>query len=266
MQEMTTNRRIAEVIFSKMKDLGYRPYDVKYGNGYFIFDHGEDSVIHFRLKGVWKHWKFGMWVSSEVLDMPEEERKGCALVEIFAQYDTQIDKFKPSRSSLCVSYKPYQWNGSDFREPYWFWELEAMLGMMKRHPFICYNMDEKYYDKSFILNFTKEEGLVYMHAIQKAIKMVYVPYTKAKIFFAKRDKCVKSIVLYDFEKNNPGWKTSYLYEVRIVFAEDSSDDAEVAWLNKWFRKEKYGEYGYYDHVIKVGRLRRVGIEYPYSYR
>ena len=262
---MTTNRLIAEVIFAKIRELGYEPYDVKYGNGYFIFDYGEDSVIHFRLKRVWKHWKFGMWVSSEVLDTPKDEWKDRSLVKVFAQYDTQIDKFKPSRSNLCVSFSPHQWNGSDFKEPFWFWELKTMLGMMKKHPFICYSMDEAYFDESYILNFIKAEGFVYLRALQKAIKMIYVPYTKAKIFFAKRNKCVKSIELYNFEKNNPGWRTDYLYKVRIVFAKDSTDEAEIAWLNKWFRKDRYGKHGYFDYVIELDSFRREGISRPYSY-
>lgn len=100
----------------------------------------------------------------------------------------------------------------------------------------------------------------------KAIQTAWwLPYTKAKIFFAKRDKCVKSIVLEDFEKENPGWSTSYLYEVQITFAEDSTDEKEIKWLNKWFRKQKYGSYGYYDHVISVDSFRREGKEERYTY-
>lgn len=145
-----------------------------------------------------------------------------------------------------------------------------MLEMMKRHPFLCYaglcGEHAGYSDMSFIWNFVKYESLEYFQAIKKAITTaIYLPYTKAKIFFAKRDKCIKSIKLYDFEKENPGWSTSYLYQVQITFSEDSTEEEEVKWLRKWFRKREYGKYGYYHSVIEVDYLQKEGLEGVYSY-
>ena len=264
---MLENRNIAELFFGKMKELGYEPYNVQYGNSYFIFERDEDSVIHFRLKGVWKHWKFGMWINSH---MPEEDRKKHPLVQIFAQYDTQIDKFKPSRSALCVEFKT--WEVSEkYREntPYWYIRLKDMLGMMKKHPFICYADHcgdyADYYCESFIWNFVKNEGAKYLQKARKTIMMAYVPYTKAKIFFAKRNKCVKKIELYDFNKNHPGWSTNYLYSVKITFTKDCTADEEVAWLNRWWRKDHYGKFGYFDHVIELDRFYKEGQNGPYTY-
>ena len=268
---MTKNRQIAEFMLGKMKEFGYEPYDVNYGNGYFLFDYGDDSVVHFRCKGVWKHWLFGMWIFSEYLDMDDEEKKNkYPLIQVFAQYDTRIDKFKPSRSELCVDFKTVDWNENDKDNGLYLWELQNMIGMMKRHPFICYEgfcgEYAGYYYRSFILSFIKHEGEYYLRNVKKAIKTAaFLPYTKAKIFFAKRDKCVKSIELYNFEKENPGWITSYLYKVRITFAKDSTDDKEVAWLNKWFRKDKYGKFNYYDWVIELDSFRREGLDEIYGY-
>jgi len=267
---MTKNKEIAEFMLGKIKSFGYEPYDISYGNGYFIFDYGDNSVIHFRVKGIWKHWKFGMWIFSEYLDKTGEDKDKYPFISIFAQYDTQIDKFKPSRSKLCVDYKASHWDENDIDNGLGFWELENMLNMMKRHPLICYEgfcgEYAGYYDGSFIWNFIKYESEEYIRKVAKAIMTaIFVPYTKAKIFFAKRNKIIKSIELYNFEKENPGWSTSYLYEVKITFAADSTDEKEIKWLRKWFRKERYGKFSYFDYVISLDGLHRDGLNGMYGY-
>lgn len=268
---MTKNREIAELIFSKMKEYGYEPYDISYGNGYFIFDMGDDSVVHFRVKKVWKHWKFGMWIDSKLLDASGDDKKQYNLVSVFAQYDTQIDKFKPTRSELLVEFKAEDWSEEEKNNGLCLWDLQSMLDMMRYHPFLCYNGvcgDSVGYTrrKSFIWAFIQYESLEYKHRFVKAIKTAWwLPYTKLKIFFAKRNKYVKSIELYDFEKENPGWATDYLYRVKIVFAKDSNDEKEIEWLKKWFRKEHYGQYDVFDHVIEVDSFRRDGVEECYTY-
>ena len=273
---MTDNKKIEEIILNKIQDFGYEPYNIERGSGYFIFTYGDNSVVHFRLKGLWKHWKFGMWIFADNLKPEELEANKehpahmqPKVVSVFAQYDTQIDKFKPSRSDLCWEIEARDWEDT-LNAPYGFWELEAMLGMMKRHPFMCYcgccGEHNGYYNKSFILQFLKYESQEYIKAFNKAIKTaIYLPYTKAKIFFAKRAKCVKNIELHDFEKENPGWRTSYLYQVRVVFNADSNDDIESAWVNRWFKKTKYGKFDYYDHVIEVDRFQREGLKERYTY-
>lgn len=269
---MTKNREIAEFIFSKMKEYGYEPYDIQYGNGYFIFEMGDDSVVHFRVKRVWKHWKFGMWIDSKMIGASEEDKKKYNIVSVFAQYDTCIDKFKPSRSDLCVEFKAEDWNEKEEDNGLYMWDLRSMLDMMQNHPFICYNgfcgKDPGYTRrKSFIWGFIQYESWLLRKRLLKAIQITWwLPYTKLKIFLAKRDKCVKSIVLEDFEKENPGWSTSYLYEVQITFVADSTDEKEISWLNKWFRKKKYGKYGCFDHVIEVDSLQREGLDGFYAYQ
>ena len=268
---MTKNREVAEFIFSKMKEYGYEPYDISYGNGYFIFEMGDDAVVHFRVKRVWKHWKFGMWINSDALNYNEEDKKKYDIVSVFAQYDTCIDKFKPTRSELCVEFKAEDWNEEEKDNGLCLLDLQCMLEMMRNHPFICYNgycgKDPGYTRrKSFIWGFIEHESWVLRQKIVKAIKTAWcVPYTKAKILFAKRNKHVKNIELYDWEKNNHGWSTDHLYEVRVTFTADSTDDTEVKWLNKWFKKDKYGKYGYYDYVIEIDTFHREGIEGSYSY-
>ena len=271
------NHEIAEFVFDAMRKFSFKPYDIEYGNGYFLFDMGDDSVVHFRVKGVWKHWKFGMWVHSEYLseDCLKEEaerkpdwREGNKVVQIFAQYDTQIDKFKPSRSELLVEYEAREWK--DIVEKYKMYELMDMLKMMRQHPFMCYNgfCGERpgYWYGSFVLNFIKYESYEIVSNIKKGIAIgFWYPYTRLKCALAKRSKCISELCLYDFEKENPGWSTDYRYGVRITFAADATESDEVSWLNRWFRKLKYGQYAQWDYAIEVQPLCKENLEGNYSY-
>jgi len=73
------------------------PKDVEYGNGYFIFAHGDNSVITFRIEEI-PGWLFGIW-----LYPPKDDEDGAISLDFFSQYEDAIDKFKPSRSYLCVN-------------------------------------------------------------------------------------------------------------------------------------------------------------------
>lgn len=272
------NKEIAEFIFDKMKEMGFKPYNIEYGDAYFIFQGEDNSIIHFRLKGVSKRWKFGMWINSEYLEeeyLKEEKEKQLSyekrakVVQIFAQYDTQIDKFKPSRSALCVSYFAEDWQDNlTCSNP--FWELEYMFKMMKRHPFLCYaNMcgnDIGFIDYSFILHFISNEWSTFVPKLKRFwYGITLLPYTKLKCYLAKKNSIIKEIKIYNFEKENPGWSTDYLYGIRIIFTKNSTDEKEVKWLDKWFKHNKYGKIGYFDYYIELQDLFREGVEGPYFY-
>lgn len=264
---METNRQIADYMFNKMREYGFKPYDIDVDDGYFVFNYGDESVYHFRLKGVWKHWKFGMWVFSNYLDEeyrkkyyeehPEDKQDPSEwkVIQIFCQYDHIIDKFKPSASSLCVEYDYEQWENKDNWKRS-FWELEDMLKTIKRHPLLCYTgalgRGMGYAPDSAMKEFFHDEWYYYKKNIKKNFYIsILLPYTKVKIFFAKRDKIVKDIELHNFEKENSGWSTSYLYSVEPVFANGTTDEEMQVWRNKWFKKDKYGEYAAYDYVIEI---------------
>lgn len=44
---MSDNKKVAEFMFDIIRNMGYKPYDIEYGNGYFLFDMGENSVVHY---------------------------------------------------------------------------------------------------------------------------------------------------------------------------------------------------------------------------
>jgi len=62
-------------------------YDIRFGDGYFVFSFEPNSVAWFFIKE-FPDWKFGIWLNGE------------GSYSVFGEAITLIDKFKPSASSL----------------------------------------------------------------------------------------------------------------------------------------------------------------------
>jgi len=80
--------------------------DVEYLDGYFLFAFGSNSVIHFHIKEC-PGWKFGIWWQIPDGSNPKQRYING---EFFAQYEENIDKFKPSRSEICAQITARPWN------------------------------------------------------------------------------------------------------------------------------------------------------------
>lgn len=72
------------------KNLEYTVQNVEYLDGYFIFNFGENSVVHFKLKEC-PGWLFAIW-------WKVEKKKISGI--FFTQYEIDIDKFKPTTSVI----------------------------------------------------------------------------------------------------------------------------------------------------------------------
>lgn len=269
-----TNKEIAELMFSKMRKMGFTPYDIEYGNGYFLFEMGENSVVHFKIKEVWKNWKFGMWIDSkeaEYYKNEDEAGKYCSyedepnVIQIFCQHEHLLDKFKPSRSALCVNFKP-----TDFSHDWNEYPLRSMLKMIKYHPIMCWNEfcgdHAGYYDdRSFLFPFIKHEAEYFFKKIVKKVKTAFwLNYTRAKLFLMKKfSKVLYDVELYDFEKENEGWSTDYLYKIKLTF--NNVDTNKICdFYDFWFKREKYGKFDTWDWVIELGSTFHInGDEKPY---
>lgn len=70
--------------------------DYKFGNGYYLFDLGEDAVCHFVIPNR-KGWKFGIWIDGF--------EDGKYKVRLFGEYKDYIDKFKPSACRISYGVK-----------------------------------------------------------------------------------------------------------------------------------------------------------------
>ena len=87
--------KIKNACFNLLKEEGFTVINVKTGNGYFIFDLGQNSVVHFELKEI-PYWKFGLWI------IKDAEKKEYS-VQFFGDKIDWINKFKPSCSTISSS-------------------------------------------------------------------------------------------------------------------------------------------------------------------
>ena len=198
-----TNKEMTEKIFYFIKSIGFKIFDIDNVDGYFISDYGKDSVTHFKLKGhhMWRHWKFAIWCFEEYSNendrimYKQKYNTDPTICYVFAQHDTLIDKFKPSRSALCVSFTYEEM--CDFLNGKYDCidiDLQKMLQMMCKHPLMCYNdfcgKYATYTDECFIKNFSYCECIRIKDNLVKNIKKVAVlPWIKLKTKLASMDKC-----------------------------------------------------------------------------
>lgn len=78
-------------------DLDIVATNVQWKDVYFLADMGEDSVVHFRIKGV-KGFLFGIWFNHSEENYDDEYFKKNTDT-LFYQEEIYLDKFKPSRST-----------------------------------------------------------------------------------------------------------------------------------------------------------------------
>ena len=264
-----TNREIADAILLKLKEAKFTPYDVIYGDTYFIFTGEPDSVIHFRCKGVNKHWKFGMWLRADSLADAGKENveEKTPIVRFFCQWDRNIDKFKPSASSLVIEFGPdnFDYAMEDC------WDIVQLLRFIKKHPLMAYSgvggPYSGYPAHSFLWEFISTEWYHIKKKLRKAFAISWaIPYTYLKVSLMRKSKLIKSISIYNFEKENPGWSTSHLYEIRTVFSKDATDEQIIKFMSRWCKKDRYGKFGYYDYVVSVDSCSQEGKKGYFSVR
>ena len=254
-------RKAAEKVFDYIRKNKFKPINIQYGNGYFIFDKGEDGVVHFNIKGLYG-WKFAMWINTNEEELKNDNGKDYPAIQFFCQHKLNIDKFKPSRSFFLEKYSLEDIKTDNDLVLY---RIIEMLKMIKRHPFIAFIMDcyeDGYYNRSYILCYLNMK----VYRIKKSIKEWWKDtcvkiWHGSKVWFVNRYKVVDKAELID--KNDNCWKISPRYDMRIHFKVVSEDEneqqiAEIKMLGTWFRKN------YYDNMHL--ELTRDGIEGRYSYQ
>lgn len=256
------NRELVDRLFKHISENSkFKPYNIEYGDTYFVFTGEPNSVIHFRMKGVNKHWKFGMWVHSEYID--DDNFADESVIQFFAQWDRNIDKFKPSRSDICVTIKAKQFN-TEPSEEWLYSDIIDTLIVMKRHPILCYNgicgNECVGYLKvrSFTFEFIKEEFYHFKQTFVKAIKTaIFLPICKLKVWRAKQYDCVNFIEMFNFEKRNIGWSSDRDYEIACKF-KHGADTEEMEKVARIFKRYEWGKYAYYRCVVKLDYFTQVG--------
>lgn len=123
--------------------------DVNMGDSYFVFSHGSNSIIEFKIKEC-PNWQFAIWWSPG-LTLAQQSKKNFKpkLTNVnyitgsfFAQYIPAIDKFKPSRSQYCVEirYNLRDDEGNLLPKPEFSWSQDhlRMVGFIHAHPALAF--------------------------------------------------------------------------------------------------------------------------------
>lgn len=254
-----TRREASEKIFNYIRENNFKPIDIKYGNGYFVFDMGNDGVVHFNIKGLYG-WKFAMWIETNPDKLISENGKKFPAIQFFCQHKLNINKFKPSRSFFLKNFYL-----EDIEECFGFYHIRDMIQMIKRHPFISFAMDayeDKFYNKSYIGCYLDMKFYRIKQSIKEWSEDTWIRvWHGSKVWFLNKYNVVDTAKLVD--QNSDGWKVSPRYEMRIHFkkisdSENEQENAEIKMLDRWFRKN------YYNNMYL--ELTRDGIKERYIYQ
>ena len=232
---MTNNRKIANSVFNELIRNKLIPTDIEFGNGYFIFEMGDDSVVHFHIKGC-KSWKFGMWINTGDVDN---------VIQYFAQYEDSIDKFKPSRSYFCenVSLKELKGVKRDkecVKEGKYFFimayhHIVEMTQHIKNNPRLSYLQDtvyDKYITEPLYREYIRRKFYDFRYKIVKVKEHITddifaYNYNKFSGFVTKHmfPDIIKDVEIID--SNTNGWICSPRYTVRTTYNYITDDKEEM---------------------------------------
>ena len=270
--EMTTSKKYEIMrgeIFDYIKKIGFTPINIQCGNGYFIFDMGENSVVNFWIKEL-KGWKFGIWFYSPKPDEDGEKRPDYC--QFFAQRELFIDKFKPAASNYCEEIKAYEENNKFFDKFSTLYVIKNLLYEMKYHPFISFYKGVAYNDyidrKSLVWFYIKENWDVKFYKTENkfnrwedcAITKVYLNYAKKNI---EKNSFVEAVKVFDGENGN--WYSYPRYNINVYFNKDSNEleEAEIQekyfnnkFFNKVVSKECYFNFFNPNHMDEMGNMCR----------
>lgn len=148
-------KKAAEALFDAISGSGFHVEDVRYMDGYFIFAHGTNRVVHFHITEC-PGWRFGIWFDN----ITEVNGVRSVKAEIFAQYEDSIDKFKPSASSYCedvrveLSDHPMAFSADTILTP--------MLHYISSHPELAWYRDLHFvdYNTEYVSEETAKEEFI----------------------------------------------------------------------------------------------------------
>lgn len=231
-------KRVNERILEKFRSKGLTIDHYNMGDGYFIFNFGENAVMHFKLKEA-PQWKFGVWLTKFKERKPKNENTpgDYINIQIFAQNELWIDKFKPTRSYFSEELNVH-W-GKTYDEEndvyvtnevltdekidseLWDFELIEPFTLLWNDNNLAFylHMEEVSLDRKYI---TRKEADKYMKNFLKkekreeAFKNKATKATTKKILkYAKKNK-IKDIKIIDKNANDSGWRVSPAFDVFVT--------------------------------------------------
>ena len=141
-------KQATELLFKRIKaetDLDLHFEDITYLDGYFIFGHGTNSVVHFHVKEA-PGWLFGIWWSPIPTEETKNKKKpiyktGQLFCELFFQFEEEIDKFKPAASIFGGNFEFEFEAGHEHGD---FWKACKDLEFVINEPYLAFYKDMHY--------------------------------------------------------------------------------------------------------------------------
>lgn len=232
--------------------------DVMFGNGYFIFEFGDYSVVHFHVNEL-PGWLFGIWWEPSTKEtklhcnhyFKKEFIKGSCVGTVFAQYEDEIDKFKPSRSIFCEKFT-YSQNDDEWCA----YQVYEMMKFMRDEPYLAYYMDmhECNLNREYV---TRERAKEY--------------YDKETSWRAEEKKCSQEFIEESYNRLYKLFKR--WVERDVAYIEDHGENfsprlevsmCDVIPLNGEFRKFETGTVHFQD-LVDLGLLSQDGLDEFYTW-
>ena len=227
--------KLTNQLFEHLKSQNYTIATEDYGSGYFIFDYGPNTVIHFRLKET-PGWLYGVWWSFKV------NKEGIISIvgEFFAQYEEEIDKFKPSASYYAYDMEVLMAaDGSVCLEE---GEVVLVINFIRDHPYRAWNGHISFNDKiSGIrawLNYQKRQR--HLRKGKRLEKNLYKDLCKFAKIASKLLKYTNNITVEDYGE---GIYPRYFFQ---LIATPDEGFKEKGYYELWEKNDTIGQL--YSHL------------------
>ena len=236
-------KEIWECLLKKIeKECGISIYNINSGNGYFLFEFGEDTVWHFRVKECPKAFKFGIWLFQDKNDLK---------VNLFGELEWLIDKFKPSQTAFSESFtiKDVFKKGTDWKklidDDCFGYGIQKFFFIMKSAP--IFKLYEMYGD-----------GYSYRHAKKNIILWWYLKLwwnNKVTADFHEFLRCRFAKVVFNIDafilkiatlggaklewgdwEGDSGWTCSPKWEMYAIVKDDTDESGKL-----FLRAERAGK-------------------------
>lgn len=118
----------------------FHMYDIKTGDGYYIFEFGDDTTSTFKIAEI-PGWTFGTWLTNERTRGDNCSHKDKEII-LFAQPTNYLDKFKPSRCLFKETFgRQVYMEADEIIEEFNLYEVVPMLEYMRDHPYKSFMRD-----------------------------------------------------------------------------------------------------------------------------
>lgn len=153
-------KRIAENFAAD--GIGFTPYDIEFDDGYFIFGHGTNSVVRFKIKEA-GGWLAGIWWRAPDEKQIETYKEPIINCELFCQFEETINKFKPSDSMFE---KEFVWQ---LREDSKNWDAaiaaDKVFRLILTYPYLAWFREIHYTD--FNVEYVSNEAAIAAYTVYR---------------------------------------------------------------------------------------------------